>query len=420
MNYKKSLGAAIATLMIVIVIFVLAPGVWAASKYKTLHKFTGGSDGGFADAGLIFDTDGNLYGTTNSGGAYAYGTVFKLTPNQNGSWTENVLYSFTGGTDGNYPMAGLIFDRAGNLYGTTGLGGNLSYCYGRGCGAVFKLTPNLDGSWTESVLHSFTTNDGQAPEAGLIFDSAGNLYGTTYFGGAYGYGVAFELSPNADGSWKESVLHSFTGSKDGSEPQAGLTFDQAGNLYGTTWEGGAYGYGVVFELTPNPDGSWKEKVLHRFTGGKDGSYPYGGLIFDEAGNLYSTTFWGGNLNCGPSYGCGTIFKLSPNPDGSWKEKVLHQFSNGKDGGYPYTGVIFDGAGNLYGTSVSGGTYGKGVVFKLAPDSNGGWHETVLHTFAEHPGAYPTAGVIFDTTGNLYGTTYGEGPTNFGSVFEITP
>jgi len=405
MNYKKFFRAASTALMIVIAVFMLTPGAWAQTKFKTLYKFTGGADGAFPYADLIFDQAGNLYGTTSDGGAYGGGVVFQLTPNTDGSWTESVLYSFcslTNCDDGSGPMAGLILDRAGNLYGTTSGGGD-------GWGTVFMLTPNSHGTWTESVLHAFTGEDGTYPNAGLIFDQAGNLYGTT--------GVAaFKLTPNSDGTWTESVLHIFTGA----DGNAGLIFDEAGSLYGMTHNGG-FGFGVVFELIPNPDGTWKEKVLHQFGAGRDGGYPMAALIFDHSGNLYGTT------NGGGAYDVGVVFKLTPNVDGSWKERILHTFNyNGKGGYDPNASLILDSAGNLYGTTVAGGNSicsgdrGCGVVFKLAPDAHGGWTETVLHAFQDKPGANPQAALIFDAAGNLYGTTAGDGSTTFGSVFELTP
>jgi uncharacterized repeat protein (TIGR03803 family) len=429
MNHKRFLGAATAALMIVIVILMLVPGAGAASKYKVLHKFAlNGKDGKLPLAGLILDVAGNLYGTTYIGGAYGYGVVFRLSPNGDGSWAESVVHSFTAGADGGFPWAGLVFDQAGNLYGTTGGGGNSSCSFDHGCGVVFELAPNADGSWTESVLYTFTGgSDGEYPRVGLIFDQAGNLYSTTADGGAYGYGVVFMLAPNADGCWTESVLHSFTGGSDGKYPGAGLIFDAAGNLYGTTQSGGNLSYcggqgcGVVFRLTPNSDGSWKEKVLHQFTGGKSGSGP-SGLILDAAGNLYSTAGGG-------AYGAGVAFRLAPNSNGGWKEKVLHQFTGGKDGNGP-SGLTLDPSGNLYGTTHSGGNSvcyfgsGCGVVFMLTADSNGGWHEKPLHAFKNNPGAFPDAGVILDGAGNLYGTTSnyasGECEGACGSVFEVTP
>ena len=224
-----------------------------------------------------------------------------------------MLYSFSG-ADGGGPVAGLIFDTAGNLYGTTEEGG------AHGAGIVFELTPNGDGSWTESVLHSFNGTDGSSPFAGVIFDQAGNLYGTTGFGGASATGTVFKLTPNSNGSWTESVLHSFKG-KDGLQPVAGVIFDQAGDLYGTTPEGGAYDYGVVFKLAPNSNGGWNETLLHTFTGGKDGGVLVAGVIFDQAGNLYGTTRNEDRSLCG-GQGCGVVFKLTPNSNGGWKSADL--------------------------------------------------------------------------------------------------
>ncbi len=406
--------AFVAVAVTLVVTLMLTSGVWAASKYKTLHTFKG-SKGGHYPTGLIFDQAGNLYGTTYQGGAYKQGTVFQLAPNLDGSWTKNVIYSFNNaGNDGRWPIAGLIFDQAGNLYGTTYLGGAYKQ------GTVFQLTPNGDGSWRESVLHSFNNTDGSNPSASLVFDAAGNLYGTTRTGGTYYEGTVFQLTPNSDGSWTESVLYSFTNGADGGNPYAELIFDAAGNLYGTTFQGGdlsacsELGCGVVFELTRNADGAWTESVLHSFTDGADGGLLFGGLTFDPAGNLYGTTYSGG------TYGYGVVFQLTPNPGGSWREKVLHRFTDGKDGGLPYSNLIVDAAGNLCGTTTSGGAYGGGVVFKLVPNAKAGWHETVLHAFTNHQSISPAAGVIFDTAGNLYGTTWGAANTTFGSVFEITP
>jgi uncharacterized repeat protein (TIGR03803 family) len=451
-NYKKFLGAASAALLIVIVVTqVLAPGAWAQGKYKTLHTFTGGKDGSFPYAGLIFDAVGNLYGATEMGGKCFYasdcGVVFKLTASGDGSWTESVLHTFcslTNCRDGAYPEATtLIFDAAGNLYGTTRGGG----AYGGG--TIFKLTPNSNGSWTESVLYSFCSltncSDGSLPYAGLIFDAAGNLYGATLGGGnqcfyAIGCGVVFKLTASGDGSWTESVLHTFcslTNCSDGENPYAGLIFDQAGNLYGATEGGGNQCFynsscGVVFKLTPNSNGNWTESVLYSFcslTNCRDGAYPEATtLIFDAAGNLYGTTGAGGP---GGSGDCGVVFKLAPNTDGRWTETVLHGFTCGKDGGRPQAGLVFDRAGNLYGTTEFYGSsscnYGSGcgVVFRLTPSADGGWREEVLHIFLDHPGAWPYAGVILDAAGNVYGTTYGDAeyPTcshYCGSVYEITP
>jgi uncharacterized repeat protein (TIGR03803 family) len=414
-----------ALLVIVMVVLLGAPDAWAQSKYKTLYRFSGGKDGKSPQAGLIFDPAGNLYGTTSTGGttktncSLGCGTVFKLTPNSNGSWNETVLHEFTWGEDGADPVGGLIFDAAGNLYGTTFLGGNPSGC---DCGIVFELMPNQDGSWKEKILYQFMgAADGGNPSAGLVFDPAGNLYGVT-FENAANAGAVFELTPNSDGSWTEKILYSFCSVKncdDGGNPVAGLILDSAGALYGTTQHGGVGLSGVAFKLAPNSDGSWTETVLHAFKGGDDGLQPVAGLIFDPAGNLYGTTRYGGRP------GGGVVFKLTPQSDGSWTEQRLHGFTGSNDGGNPYAAVVLDPAGNVYGTTQLGGLdprcgFGCGVVFKLTPKSGGGWKFAKLHTFLNHPGAEPVAGLTFDAAGNLYGTTSGDGVTTFGSVFEITP
>src|ERR1019366_2789841 len=325
-----------------------------------------GTDGNYPYAGLIFDAAGNLYGTTVQGGTYNYGTVFELTPAAGGGWTEKVLHNFNyNGTDGAYPYAGLIFDAVGNLYGTTDGGGTYSY------GTGFEVTPEAGGVWTEKVLHNFNYNgtDGANPYAGLIFDVVGNLYGTTQGGGTYSYGTVFELTPAAGGVWTEKVLHNFNNNgTDGAYPYAGLIFDAARNLYGTTEVGGTHNDGTVFELTPAGGGSWTEKVLHNFNNnGTDGADPRAGLIFDAAGNLYGTTY------VGDTYNYGAVFELTPAGGGSWTEKVLHNFNNnGTDGAWPYAGLIFDAAGNLYGTTAGGGTYGGGGGFGVTPPAGGGW------------------------------------------------
>jgi uncharacterized repeat protein (TIGR03803 family) len=416
MSYKKVLGVASAVLMIVIVLtLALAPAARAADKYKALHAFHV-TDGANPDASLILDAAGNLYGTTYYGGAHRHGTVFKLAPSADGSWTESVLHSFNGSTHQEGPTASLIFDAAGNLYGTTLEGGDLQ-CLSLGCGTVFKLTPNADGSWTESVLHTFHGGDGELPRAGLIFDVAGSLYGTTQDGGTHKGGTVFKLTPNADGSWTETVLHSFNGS-DGRVPLAGLIFDAAGNLYGTTSEGGNYkacpriGCGLVFKLTPNTHGSWTESVLHSFNG-IDGAIPVAGLIFDAAGNLYSTTSQGGAHNLG------NIFKLTANADGSWTESVLHSF-NGIEALNLPAGLIFDALGNLYSTTIEGGAHNLGNVIKLAPKTDGSWTYSSIYVFQGKPASGPFGSLVLGSAGTLYGTTAGCGTGCKGVVYQITP
>jgi uncharacterized repeat protein (TIGR03803 family) len=415
---------------ILVMVLMLSAGAGAADTYKVLYRFTGNE--GATPLGVIFDAAGNLYGTTYSGfDGSQYGVVFKLAPNSDGSWTESTLYAFTGPADGSEPYGGPILDAAGNLYGTTS-GGGIFCGGGRQCGTVFKLTPNSDGSWTESLLHSFTGGaDGVVPFAGLILDAAGNLYGTTVLGGGAtkcfgGCGTVFKLKLNLDGSWTESVLYSFTGGEDGWGPEAGLIFDTFGNLYGTTSRGGhsrcKLSYGTVFELTPNPDGSWKEKVLHSFNA-TDGSAPVAGLILDAAGALYGTTFGGGNLSTcdhNGQRGYGVVFKLTPKSDGTWKETVLHTFTN-HPAANPLGGLIFDTAGNLYGTTTNGGPADHGAIFKLTPNSNGGWGYSVLRVFQGKPAANPFGSLVLDKAGNVYGTTENCGELDcYGTVFEFTP
>lgn len=354
--------------------------------------------------------------------------------------TYATIYGFAGDNqgDGANPRASLILDGSGNLYGTT-FDGGVATCGDDGCGTVFELTP-VSGGWQETVLHEFTGRNGSLPWAGLVSDGT-NLYGTTWQGGTLsectgnGCGVVFKLSPSATG-WHETVLHIFSGGKDGANPRAGLILDVSGNLYGTTSQGGiaadcgGNGCGVVFELSPFSGGGWAEKELHSFTGGSDGSNPWAGLIFDADGNLYGTTSAGG------SSGGGVVFELKPVSGGGWKETVLHDFSSGAKGSTPAAGVIFDSHGNLYGTTSGGGVTtgdcsdgGCGVVFKLSPDvSTGGWAETVIHAFeGTKDGAIPDAGLILDSGGNLYGTTQQGGlltggcdANRCGVVFEFSP
>jgi uncharacterized repeat protein (TIGR03803 family) len=301
----------------------------------------------------------------------------------------------------------LIFDRAGNLYGTTSYGGV------QGQGTVFKLTPNGSG-WTESVLHpfGFPSKDGRQPFTNLVSDSAGNLYGTTNFGGSHNHrgGTVFMVTPTGT----ESVLYSFCSlakCADGSNPLAGVVFDKSGNLYGTT-QFGAGGSGAVFKLSPKAGGGWKETVLHTFVG-NDGSQPIAGLTFDATGNLYGTTLGGG------ANGVGVVFEMIRHSSGHWTEKTIHNFAGKQGGANPAGALIIDQEGNLYGTTTAGGTDNFGVTFKLARNSSGGWHETTLVTFTNHPGGNPSAELTFGTTGNLFGTTAGTSGTA-GSVFESTP
>ena len=368
--------------------------------------------------GLLFDPSGNLYGTTYNGGVYKAGSIFRLKPGTDGKWTMRTLHSFQP-QNGEYPQAALVQDSAGNLYGTTVLGGVVKQC-GYGCGTVFELSPGANDTWTLKTIYRFHGKDGSNPMASLLFDASGNLYGTTSQGGAYGVGTAFELMPGNGGVWTHSILHQFNNQVgDGAEPQSALIFDGSGNLYGTTMAGGHAGHGTVFELAPGQNGKWAEKLIYLFQGENhgDGGHPVAGLTFDASGNLYGTTIAGGTAKLG------TVFELTPASNGKWTEQVLYNF-NGADGSTPYSGVVFDSVGNLYGTTFRGGEDKQlyGVLFELQPGSGGSWTESLIEEFPGNgAGVNPYGTLIFDSAGNLYGTTTsGGGKNSIGTVFEVTP
>jgi uncharacterized repeat protein (TIGR03803 family) len=336
--------------------------------------------------------------------------------------SEQVLHAFDY-FDGAQPFAGsLVFDSTGNLYGTTSFGYNSSCT--AGCGTVFELIRGSKGKWSHKVLHGFTGgSDGFQPNGTLIFDAAGNLYGVTSRGGNQscptGCGTVYKLAPSGGGKWTKTVLYSFSG-KDGAFPLGGLTLDSAGNLYGTTWQGGDYqscpqnGCGVVFRLKPGRQGQWTETVLLAFDG-TDGSQPNSTLTFDTSANLYGVTSQGGNYKACTTIGCGVVFKLAPGTKGQWTETVLHTFG-GNDGIDPTGTLVFDAAGNLYGvTSYIGIHYG--MVFQLSPGAGGKWTLTTLHTFSGKVAEYPT-GVTLDAKGTLYGTT-AEATNGSGIVYALT-
>ncbi len=386
----------------------------------TLYGFSGSSGPSQPMAGLTFDKNGNLYGTTKMGGTYSQGTVFEMTPGS-GGWTQTILYNFTGGHDGAQPSAELLFDASGNLYGTTTAGGTGSCS--AGCGTVFELTPS-SGGWTETVLYAFSGgNDGSNPYAPVVFDTAGSLYGTTIQGGTIGSncsagcGVVFRLTP-ASGTWNESVLYSFAGGNDGSYPYASVIADASGSWYGTTSAGGSYGKGTVYKLTSGSSG-WTETLLHTMTGGLDGSSPYGPVVLDAAGILYGTAIQGG------SAGYGVVFEILPNSHGGWRERVIHNFGNAPSAN-PASALMFDPSGNLYGTTQQGGGLtscggGCGTLFKMSPGANGAWTFTVRHLFGRGADGYrPNGRLVQDSSGNLYGTTQAGGPQGAGVVFKTAP
>jgi uncharacterized repeat protein (TIGR03803 family) len=401
----------------------------AAPKLNVLYSFSNvrGAD----PEGLIADAAGNLYGTATNGGKHFEGVVFELSPPLAGArrWTETVLFSFRGADDGGSPSASLLMDSAGDLYGTTASGGL------NDDGVVFELSPPQAGAkaWTETVLVSFDGADGESPFGPLIADGAGNLFGTTPFGGAHDDGVVFELSPPANGgmAWTQTVLLSFSG-PDGGLPYGGVIADGAGNLYGTTSTGGSVdkpcknlGCGLVFELSPPANGgtAWAQTVLLTFDGA-NGWRPDAGLISDGIGNLYGTTALSGlkTKPCG-GHGCGIAFELSPpaGGQGTWVETVLQSF-DGTHGDHPAAPLTLGATGDLYGTTAAGGADDHGVVFELKPPKPGktAWTETVLHVFDGIDGANPLGALIGDGAGGLYGAAFEGGKNGVGVAFGLTP
>jgi uncharacterized repeat protein (TIGR03803 family) len=433
--------------ILLLVILIFGNSAMAALPIENiLHHFQGGTDGAVPLAGLVADQFGNLYGTTFRGGLTSglcqadngCGTVFQLSPPaiSGAAWTESVIYAF-GPFD--HPSAGLVIDPEGNLYGTTTAGGM------SGNGTVFQLKPptTLGGAWSQSTLYSFAGgSDGAVPVAGLALDSKGNLYGTTQFGGGgpcavfqqgSGCGTVFLLTPPAQGgSWSETVLYSFEPYND--YPEASLIIDSQGTLYGTTTGDQSASFGTVFQLSPptNSGRAWTQTTLYGFGFAEnDGVTPYAGLIFDNQGNLYGTTSEGGVYvrPCAKTLGCGTVFELKrPAPSGgAWTEKVLYNFRNKGDGAEPQNGLTFDKAGNLYG--VTGGPYlgFNGTVFKLIRPAELGtpWTEVNLHTFGNGNDGYEPGGPLIFDKGSLLGTTSGGGgkcsfPVTCGTVFELVP
>jgi uncharacterized repeat protein (TIGR03803 family) len=397
--------------------FLVSSNCALASTETVLYTFKGTPDGSAPSSELVRDKEGNFYGATSAGGVSRLGTVFEVSRSSSGVWTETVLHSFgDGNDDGVVPSGGLTIDANGNLYGTTMSGGSAGF------GTLYELSRSSGNAWTEKILFNFSGgSDGGDPGTGsLVFDPKGNVYGTTQNGGTYGYGVAFELSPSSSGDWTEKVIHDFAETAtDGGYPVS-VVFDAAGNLYGPAAQGGSFGRGVVFELSPSAGGEWTETILHNFADDStDGGLPTAGVVF-HGGALYGTTEYGG------SNSLGTAYQLSSTKAG-WKETILHSFANnGIDGFAPESTVAFDKAGNLYATTYGGGTKGFGTVFELTRSGNK-WVENIVYEFTgESDGGYLYYGVIVDAKSNLYGVTYGGGNGSAGSgagngvVFEITP
>jgi uncharacterized repeat protein (TIGR03803 family) len=408
------------TLRIVAVAMALWAGAAHAQTFSVVYTFTGGNNG-YPYGGVVPDAAGNLYGTAGSaGGPTCCGVAYKVDP----AGQETILNTFSSFADGEFPYGTLVPDSRGNLYGTTPEGGIPGSCNGGGCGTVFKVSP----AGQETVLYSFTgAADGDGPSdgpgGGLARDSAGNLYGTTMYGGDFdgactgtGCGVVYKI----DATGKYSVLYAFNGGADGAYPKSGVVLDATGNLYGGTYGGGqdlcygdGSGCGVVYKL----DSSGNETVLYSFAGRADGAQPYGPLTVDSAGNVYGTAEIGGASggSCSYKYGCGIVFKLSP----TGAETVLYTFSGGADGDAPATGVIRDPAGNLYGTTIGGGSYGYGAVFRLGATGQ----ESVLHSFTSGADGESPWGRLLAYRGYLYGTTAAggkaQGGAGAGVVYRLT-
>jgi uncharacterized repeat protein (TIGR03803 family) len=410
-SYTRSLtkNRFLVVLFCALTVAIFAPTSAQTQTETVLYSFTGQPDGQAPYGNLIFDAAGNLYGTTFNGGETGGGEVFKMAPQSGGGWSYSILFSFNSDSSGAYaPFGGLVFDSDGNLYGTTYFGG----AYGNG--TVFELRPRA-GSWTIQILHSFDDNgkDGAYPASNVTLDSAGNVYGTTSQGGIQNGGVVFELVRGSTGGFQEKLLHSFSNpnTHEVDTQNEPVIFDSAGNLYGVEGLGGTDNDGVVYELSPQSSGVWKYSVLFDFNG-TGGITPTSNLLFDSAGNLYGTAE-------GSTDGYGVVYELTKGSNGKWTEKILNSFGFGGPA-YPEGAIAFDSAGNLYGTTFEGDGTG-GFVFELSPTTTGEWTQTLLHTFGSAgDGSYPHGGVVLDGLGNIYGTTTEGGADNFGTIWEVTP
>jgi uncharacterized repeat protein (TIGR03803 family) len=401
------------------VLVLLATTTSLHASASVIHSFLGITDGSTPSTSLVFDAAGNLYGATQLGGngacGHGCGTVYELSPATGGGWTESVIYNFQGGgsADGAYPVGGLTMDAAGNIYGLTTAGG------ANGCGTVYRLTPGT-GGWTESVLYGFcaagNNGDGSSPAGKVIFDSAGTLYGVTALGGPHNTGIVYTLTPTTSGMWTQIVLYNFPagGGALGNEP-AGIIFDSAGTLWGVTTFGGASGFngaGVVFQLK-NTSGVWTQWLIKAFSiNAPDVQTPTGGMIFDASGNLYMTMSRG-------AQGGASVFELTPVTGGNYQGHVLHSFQ-GPQLIQPYEAMAFDSAGSLYSaSSVGGGSCDCGLVYKLTP-SGSSWLFNVLLTMNGTSGNEPIGGVTLDSAGDAFAATQFGGSRKVGVVLELTP
>ena len=387
------------TFVLALAFVPLASPIAQSQTFSVVHSFSGGTDGANPLAGLVMDASGNVYGTTNSGGNFGAGTVYEFSS----AGVETVLYNFTGGSDGGEPQGSLLLIGTG-LYGTTASGG------ASGAGTVFELT--LAGKQT--VLYSFKGNgDGSVPVASLVRDSGGNLYSTTSYGGAFGDGTVFKLiHPKAPSTvWTEQVLYSFGAGEDGINPVGGVNFDVDGNLYGTTSTGGEYGNGNVFQLAPSGT-AWTENILHQFELLSDGGIPYAGIVLDHAGNLYGATTDGGG---GGSIGGGTIFEMSQS-DGAWTFTVIYSLPGwGISGSFRN---LLVGSNKIYATTHCDGANNAGTIYELTHTSKG-WAYTSLYVFTGGTdGLFSFSNLVLDRSGDLYGTTNLGGQFGDGVLFKI--
>jgi uncharacterized repeat protein (TIGR03803 family) len=378
---------------------------------KTLLSFSV-NNGAYPFGGMVYSSNGSLYGTAFGGGKFGYGVVFELTPpTVGGNWTPAIVHTFNDpATQGSNPYGGLLASPSGSLYGTTTRGG------ANGLGAAFELAPPLlpGGAWTETLLYSFgsASTDGILPYGGLVMDNDGNLYGTTVSGGAFGLGTVYELQPSGTG-WVEIVLHSFAGGADAANPYASLTIRANGTLYGTAPYGGGTGSGAVFALTESA-GNWTEAILCSFPGGATGANPYGGVLMGGRSALYGATSNGGSTSAG------TIYQCVETEAQTWELNVLYNLTGSASS---YGTLVADSTGALYGTAPGshGNQASDGMVFKLTPpaEQGGAWVESDLYNFPGNLGNGPRAGLVWGPSGGLYGTTVGLGKASAGTVFQLT-
>jgi len=410
MRYQRLRILASGTAALAIAALALFCSASASTTQQVVYNFTGGIDGGNAATTVAFAASGKAIVTTVQGGIDGCGTVDRLTPTQ-GMWTSRTLWTFTCGADGKNPHGGVTLDAAGNMFGTTVAGGSGGICVGDGCGVVFRIAAR--GGFR--VIYNFTgLKDGFGPGNPVALDTHGNLYGDAPDGGAHGEGVVYQLSFHHD-HWVQKVIHAFTGGNDGGVGSLGpLLIDSAGDIFGVTEIGGFHQAGTAFKITPGPNGTWTYNVIYAFKGSPDAAFPYGGLIADASGNLYGTTYFGG------ASGNGSVYELMPRATGKYADRVLYSFTGGEDGGNPTTTLLFDSAGDLVGTTDAGGaSCSCGVIFKI--DHMTGV-ESVMHAFGstQTDGQSPLYGLTPDAHGNLFTSTVGGGSFGQGTIYGITP